>query len=67
MGSVSITEISFVLMAAVTVLFMGAFVAGQLDIRLPVLHQTGDTSLSGQSVKWLGAIALTAAILICLI
>jgi len=54
-------------MAAVGVLFMGAKVAGQLDLKRPVLHQTGDTSLSGQSVKWLGAIALTAAILICLI
>jgi len=64
---VSILETGFVLMAAVGVLFMGAKVAGQLDLKRPVLHQTGDTSLSGQSVKWLGAIALTAAILICLI
>ncbi len=54
-------------MAAVSVLFMGAIVTGQLNIKLPVLHQTGDSSLSGHSVKWLGAIALTAAILICLI
>ena len=54
-------------MAAVAALFMGAIVAGQLDTKLPVLRQTGDSSLSGHSVKWLGAIALAAAILICLI
>ncbi len=61
------TSMGFVLMAAVCVLLMGGIVAGQLDIKLPELHQTGDSSLSGHSVNWLGAIALTAAILICLI
>jgi hypothetical protein len=63
----SIAAIGFVLIAAVAVLFMGAIMAGQLDIKLPVPHQTGDSSLSARSVKWLGAIALTAAILICLL
>ncbi len=63
----SISEIGFILMAAVAVLFMGAFVGSQLDIKLPALHQTGDSSLSGHSVKWLGALALAGAVLICLI
>jgi hypothetical protein len=48
-------------------LFMGAFVVSQLGIELPARYQTGDSSLSGRSVNWMGAIALTAAILICLI
>lgn len=63
----SITEIGFVLMAAVSVLFMGAFVFSQLGIELPARYRTGDSSLSGRSVNWLGAIALAAAVLICLI
>lgn len=65
----SLTEIGFALMAAVSVLFMGAFVVSQLDIELPARYQyqIGDSSLSGRSVNWLGAIALTAAVLICMI
>jgi hypothetical protein len=54
-------------MAAVSVLFMGAFVFSQLGFELPARYQTGDSSLSGHSVNWLVAIALIAAVLICLI
>jgi hypothetical protein len=56
----------FVMLAIVSVLFMGALVISQLNIELPARYQTGDSSLSGHSVNWLGAIALTAAVLICL-
>jgi hypothetical protein len=63
----SITEIGFVLMAMIAAFFMGAFVVSHLDIELPARFQTGDSSLSRHSVNWLGAIALTAAVLICLV
>jgi hypothetical protein len=63
----SITESGFVLMVIIAVLFMAATVASRTGLRPPIRHQTGDSSLSAHSVTWLGAIALMAAVLICLI
>ena len=62
----SITESGFVLMATIAVLFLAVTVTSQAGIRPPRRHRTGDSSLSAHSVNWLGAIALTAAVLICL-
>lgn len=62
----NISVIAFLLMAGVTILVVAATVAGELDLKWPRLAQTGDTSLSPQSVNWLAAIAFVAALWICL-
>jgi hypothetical protein len=54
-------------MASVSALFMVATMAGEWKLKLPSLKQTGDSSLSRQSVNWIGAIAFIGAVLICLI
>jgi len=54
-------------MATSAVLFLAVTVTSQAGIRPPRRHRTGVSSLSAHSVNWLGAIALTAAVLICLI
>lgn len=54
-------------MAVVAAVFMVAAVVSEGNFKLPVLHQTGDSSLRGQSVNWLGIIALIGALLICLV
>jgi hypothetical protein len=59
--------IAFVLMAVATAVLLAATVAREADSNLPALTYRGDTSLSRQSVNWLAAIALSAAILICLV
>jgi hypothetical protein len=64
---VNISIISFIVIAAVLVLFVVAAVVSEGDFKLPDLHQTGDSSLRGQSVNWLGVIALIGALLICLV
>ena len=58
---------AFALMGPLAVLFLAALVGGEGSLKLPALHQTGDSSLSRKSVNWLGAIAFIAALLICLI
>ena len=63
----SITVIAFALMAGVACLFAGATVARELDVKMPALTQSGDSSLSRQSVNWLGATAFSAALLICFV
>ncbi len=59
--------ILFIVMASVSALFMVATMAGEWKLKLPSLKQTGDSSLSRQSVNWIGAIAFIGAVLICLI
>jgi hypothetical protein len=61
----NISVLVFALMAIVTIPIMTATVAAELNLKLPVLTQTGDSSLGPQSVNWLGAAAFIAAILIC--
>jgi hypothetical protein len=53
-------------MAAVSALFMAAMLVSQGNFKLPVLTQTGDSSLDFHSVNWLGAFAFIGAVLICL-
>jgi hypothetical protein len=53
--------------AAVSALFLTAFMAGKLEFKWPALNQFGDSSLSSKSVNWLGGIAFIGALLICLI
>ena len=62
----NLSIILFVTMASVAILFLTAFVALEMGIKLPALTQTGDSSLSKKSVNWLAAIAFSAALLICL-
>ncbi len=57
---------AFVVMALLSGLLLAATVAGERDIRRPVLYQTGDSSLGPLSVNWLGGMALLGAFLICL-
>jgi hypothetical protein len=64
---VSISIISFVVMAAASVLFVAAAVISEGSFKLPAMHQTGDSSLHAESVNWLGVIALIGAVLICLV
>jgi hypothetical protein len=63
----SISILAFVVMALVTVLFMAATLVGEANIKLPALIQIGDSSLGPKSVNWLGAVAFTGAVLICMI
>jgi hypothetical protein len=63
----SISIIGFIVIAAVSVLFMAATAVSQVNFKFPALHQTGDSSLGVHSVNWLGAIAFTGAVLICLV
>jgi len=63
----NITVIAFAAMAGVTVLFAAATVAREMGYRLPVLTQTGDSSLSRQSVNWVAATAFIAAFVICFV
>ena len=63
----SISILAFVVMALVTVLFMAATLVSEGNIKLPALIQTGDSSLGPKSVNWLGAVALTGAVLISMI
>ena len=59
--------IAFTVMAAVTVLIMAATMASELNLELLVPTQTGDSSLSRQSVNWLAAVAFIAALGICMV
>ena len=63
----SISIIGFIVVAVVAVVFMAVTVISEGNFKLPELHQTGDSSLRGQSVNWLGVIALIGALLICLV
>jgi len=63
----SITVTAFVLMGAVLSLFGIATLAHELNLKLPVLTQSGDSSLSPRSVNWLGLTAFIAALLICFV
>ncbi len=63
----NITVMAFSVMALLSTLFLGATLAHELDLRLPELTQTGDSSLPPQSINTLGATALVAAIVICLL
>jgi protein-S-isoprenylcysteine O-methyltransferase Ste14 len=63
----SISIIAFAVMASVIILFVAATVVSEMEIKLPQLTQSGDSSLSPQSVNWLGATAFITALLICLI
>ena len=63
----SMTVLAFLAMASASVVFGAATVARKLNFRLPVLAQTGDSSLRPQSVNWLGGTALRAAVLICFV
>ena len=56
--------IAFAVMAVMAAVFMAAIVVRELDIQMPVLTQTGDSSLSRQSVNWLAAIDFTAALIL---
>ncbi|MBC8002473.1 MAG: hypothetical protein H7X97_07780 [Opitutaceae bacterium] len=57
--------VAFAVMACLTIGFAACVMGRELRFLLPVLTQTGDSSLSPQSVNWLGALALIGAILIC--
>ena len=63
----SMSSITFVLMASVSILFMAATMAGEGNFKLPALNQIGDSSLGPKSVNWLGAFAFIGAVLICMI
>lgn len=63
----SISIIAFGLIALVSILILTGTMAGEWGFKLAPLTQTGDTSLSPASVNWLGAIAFSAAVLICLV
>lgn len=63
----NMSVIAFALMASLTILFAAFIVGSEMKLQLPVLTQTGDSSLSPQSVNWLGSLAFVAALLICLI
>jgi hypothetical protein len=57
-------------MATATAVLFASTVACEADFNLPAPSYRGDTSLSRQAVNWLAAIAaiaLDAAVLICLI
>jgi len=54
-------------MAFVSVLFMAVTVVSEGNFKMPALKQTGDSSLGVRSVNWLGAVAFTGAVLICMI
>lgn len=56
----SMTVLAFLAMASASVVFGAATVARKLNFRLPVLTQTGDSSLRPQSVNWLGGGPLCA-------
>jgi hypothetical protein len=62
----TVSLMAFFMMAAASVLFLSALVVGEEMIRIPVLRQTGDSSLGPRSVNWMGGLALLAAVLICL-
>jgi hypothetical protein len=62
----SMSLIAFMTMAAIAILFMTALLVSEVDFRLSSVKQRGDSSLGPQSVNWLGAIAITCAVLICL-
>ena len=64
--SMSISIIAFAIMAAITILIAAATVIQQLEVRLPAMALSGDSSLSRHSVNWLGGISFGAALLICL-
>lgn len=63
----SISVIAFILMAAVSTLFLAAIVISEGNLKLPVPLQKGDSSLGRYSVNWLGAVAFLGALLICLV
>jgi hypothetical protein len=63
----NVSIVAFVVVALVSVLFVAAMLAGELNFKLPALNQIGDSSLSPKSVNWLGATAFVGAVLICLI
>ncbi len=67
MLGMSISVLTFILTAFVSILFVGFILITEGYLKLPSLNRTGDTSLGAQSVNWLGAMALIGAILICLI
>jgi hypothetical protein len=46
---------------------MAVTVVSEGNFKLPALNHTGDSSLGARSVNWLGAVAFTGAVLICLI
>ncbi len=62
-----VSVLAFLVMASASVLFGAATVFRELNFRLPALTQTGDSSLSPQSVNWLGGAAFFAAVLICFV
>jgi hypothetical protein len=62
----NLAVIAFIVMATVTVLFAAAILAREMGLPFPARTQTGDTTLSPQSVNWLAASALILAVLICL-
>jgi hypothetical protein len=61
----SFTVIGFILMSASAILFAGATMVRELNLKLPVPVQRGDSSLSRHSVNWLAATALISALVIC--
>ena len=62
----SISIIAFGLVALVSILILTVTMTAECDLKLAPLKQTGDSSLSPGSVNWLGGIAFSAAVLICL-
>ncbi len=60
----TVSLMAFYMMAAASVFFLTALVVGEKMFGYPVLRQTGDSSLSYQSVNWLGGLALLTAVLI---
>ena len=57
--------IAFALMAVVAMAFGFATMNLNLDVRIPELTQTGDSSLGRHSVNWLGATAVFFVAFIC--
>jgi len=58
--------IAFSVMASLTIIFAAGIMSTELNLKLSVLKQTGDTSLRPQSVNWLAPLAFATALLICL-
>jgi hypothetical protein len=56
---------AFVVCGMVAMLFCAAMLGSELGWTLPAKPATGDSTLRGQSVRWIGGISLAAAVLIC--
>jgi len=62
-----ISLIAFVMMSVAITAMVGTAIVKKENLRGTALTQTGDSSLSPQSVYWLAGIAFAGACLICLI